>query len=170
MDSPGTEEIRLLPAGEGEIPLLVDISTRTFLEHSERMSPHPAGGPAGYNSIDWHKKALENGLLYKICRGTSILGGLYMTELPDSCGWVNRVFLDTSCQKQGIGRRVFALLERLHPDIGIWGLDTPEWAVDNLGFYHSLGYRVIELRRVDEEEFNLVILEKRAPGADYAED
>ena len=127
--------------------------------------PYSPGGPAGYDSIHWHRKALEVGTLYKICRGGTVLGGLYMTVLPGKRGWVNRVFLDRSCQGQGFGHRVFSLLEAMHPEIGVWGLDTPEWAVDNLGFYHSIGYRVVEIRSVEEEKFNLVILEKRFPGA-----
>ncbi|MDC7233869.1 MAG: GNAT family N-acetyltransferase [Spirochaetales bacterium] len=160
-DQLNPEGVELLPASEHELPQLVKISEYAFIEHSSRMSPFEPGGPSGFDSIPWHRKALSGASLFKICAGNTILGGLYFTIKKDGSGWVNRVFIHPDAQGKGLGRRVFALLEQQNPAICLWGLDTPRWAEDNLGFYHSIGYRDREIRYIPEEGFELVILEKK---------
>ena len=154
------EFVSLYPALEHELPQLVKISEFAFMDHSVRMSPYEPGGPAGFDSIEWHRKALTAGSLYKISIGNHLLGGMYFSEKKAGTGWINRVFIQPEAQNRGIGKRVFQLVEQQNPHIRVWGLDTPRWAVDNLQFYHSMGYSDKEVRYIPEEGFELVILEK----------
>jgi GNAT superfamily N-acetyltransferase len=154
------ELVSLLSAAEYELPQLVKISEYAFMDHSVRMSPYEAGGPSGFDSIAWHRKALSANSLYKICIGNLLLGALYLSEKEDGTAWINRVFIHPEAQNRGIGKRVFHLVEIQNPHLRVWGLDTPRWAVDNLQFYYSIGYRDKEVRYIPEEGFELVILEK----------
>lgn len=155
------ELVSLIPASEYELPQLVKISEYAFIEHSVSMSPYESGGPAGFDSIEWHRKALSSNSLYKICIGNHLLGALYFSVKKDGTAWVNRVFIHPDAQNRGIGKRVFKLMEMQNPHLRVWGLDTPRWAVDNLQFYSSIGYKEKEIRYIPEEGFELVILEKR---------
>lgn len=154
-------QISLQDIESRDFETLVQISTSTFLEHSGRLSPHPESGPSGFDSLSWHWQASMRGVLQKIMYRDEIIGGLYLTLKDDGSAWVNRVFINTPYQGKGIGHYLFSLLEKTYSQVRLWGLDTPEWAKDNLSFYQSLGYRKKELRYMDKEGFNLVILEKR---------
>ncbi len=155
------QTVRLRKIREKEYDRLVAVSTESFLSDSLTHSPCGAGGPEGFDSVEWHREASGRGRLLVITYNNELAGGLFVTLKPDKTGWINRIFVRSDLRGKGIGRRVFFLLEQKYSSIREWGLDTPDWAHHNQRFYESMGYKKTREIYSKEAGFYLVVLKKR---------
>lgn len=135
-------EVALHPARPGEAAALAEISTRAF------CSDHPfggpvVGGPPGYDSPAWQKAAMGWGEYYAILVGDQLAGGAIVTPKGAGHFELSRLFLDPQWHRQGIGRRVMALLAEAYPEATRWTLDTPVWNRRTRAFYEGLGFREV---------------------------
>ncbi len=60
---------------------------------------------------------------------------------------VGRIWIDPDYQNRGIGQAAMRAMFRLHPEVRLWTLGTPSWAVRNQHFYEELGF--IQVRETD---------------------
>lgn len=93
--------------------------------------------------ISW---CLERYLLYKIMLDGEIIGTFWLDhetddrpdhfELQDFC-------IIPEFQNKGYGTKVMELMEKLHPNIKIWSLQTSHFSVRNQHLYEKMGYKKI---------------------------
>jgi GNAT superfamily N-acetyltransferase len=133
--------LTLRPTTAKEIPLITELSKETFDDDSMKFSPdHEPGGPEGYDSAEFHRKALKSKVFLSICWDDEVIGALFYEKQKDNHFHLNRIFIHPKHQHQGYGKKVFELMEGREPEAVSWSLDTPEWAVKNHYFYSNLGY------------------------------
>jgi len=136
MSSVNLFKAKLIHASE-----LTDISCESFTHDSLKYNPEGQSGPEGYDSLSFQEKQIRTGLYYFIDSGNEMAGGLLLRK-TERAGHIHvqRVFVKTSFQGRGIGKKAFFLAEKLYPEMTTWTLDTPSWALKNHYFYKSVGY------------------------------
>ena len=70
-------------------------------------------------------------------------------------------------QGKGIAQKALPEIERMHPDIQRWGLDTIEEEAGNCHLYEKIGYRRIGKTEVINEKMTLVFYEKEQTGREW---
>jgi len=104
---------------------LTAISIRAFHSDVSVGSPEE-GGPPGYNSINFHKKMIEEStLFYKIICGIRTIGGFWFFRKGSDTAYFARIFIDTEFQRNGVGIDFFEFLFKSYPAIKQWTLETP---------------------------------------------
>jgi GNAT superfamily N-acetyltransferase len=139
-------EVALRPATPEEAEALAEISRRAFDSDPALGGPGP-GGPPGYASADWQAQMMTVGRYHAVTVDGALAGGAIVFGMgPGHCE-LGRLFLDPKWHRQGIGKRVMALLFAAYPDAQRWTLDTPVWNRRTRAFYEGLGFLPVgELR------------------------
>jgi GNAT superfamily N-acetyltransferase len=112
----------------------------SFDDDSRRYGGLERGGPPGYDDVEWHRRAMGEGIYYKIVLGQAIVGGIILFELGRHHMNLGCFFLVPEQQSRGIGTRAVAFVEAAHSSVLKWSLDTPAWSPRNHHFYEKLGY------------------------------
>jgi len=147
-----------------DIKVLTEVQKRTFDDDSRRFGGLPAGGPPGYDSVDWTLWAMQTGIYYKILAGDRIIGGVILFDMHNRHFNLGRIFVDPDWQNQGIGSHAIRFIEKTFTYVKKWSLDTPEWAVRNHHFYEKLGYVKVGEEVPKGVDIRLFLYEKRAPS------
>lgn len=156
-------EVALRRARRNEAEALAAASKRAFESDIAVGAPGP-GGPPGYTSPDWQRGAMGWGRYYAIVVDGELAGGAIVVDKGGGHCHLARVFLDQAWHRQGIGRRVMALLDDAHPHARRWTLDTPLWNCRTRAFYEALGY--VDVGHVQSSAgFELVLYERRVQSA-----
>ena len=156
--------IRFEKARVADAEALTEVQRRTFDDDSNRFGGLSAGGPPGYDSVDWTLWAIKMGIYYKILAGDrresrspggvgdrresrsaggvgdQIIGGVILFDMHQRHFNLGRIFVDPDWQDRGIGTQAIQFIEKTFPYVKRWSLDTPDWAVRNHHFYEKLGY------------------------------
>lgn len=153
-------EVALRPARPEEADALAEISRRAF--HSDHAFGGPvSGGPPGYDSPDWQRQAMGWGRYHAVVVAGRLAGGAIVAGKGGSRFELSRLFLDPVWHRQGVGRRVMALLWKAYPEATRWTLDTPAWNRRTRPFYESLGF--VEVGRMQPPGGpELVVYERRS--------
>ncbi len=87
-----------------------------------------------------------DGVAYNILKGDGLIGGAFLVFKPEEKkGELVLWGIEPSWQGQGMGRRVWQELERIHSDVETWELFTPVAAVKNIDFYiNKCGFHAVE--------------------------
>ncbi|MFW9963339.1 MAG: GNAT family N-acetyltransferase [Candidatus Sifarchaeia archaeon] len=136
-----TTEISVCRAEIGDAEILTRICKRAFDSDSEVGSPGP-GGPPGYDSVTWNASSISNPYLwyYKILNGNSIVGGFIAGDRGPGYQVCERIWIDPSYMRMGIGQRAFGLILEGYPTADLWALGTPEWNERTNPFYRKIGF------------------------------
>lgn len=122
-----------------EIPTLVRISAAAFGTDADVGAPE-AGGPPGYDSVEWHASMLVDGHLYTFLDdGGMMLGGAILFPEAEAL-YVGRIFIEPAQFRKGFGRQLMAEIEKAFPNSKTMKLDTPTWNVRTNRFYRKCGY------------------------------
>jgi GNAT superfamily N-acetyltransferase len=145
-------------ATETDCRALAETSKRAF-DHDVNYGADGPGGPPGYDSVAWHRRAMSWGRVFALVEGARVVGGAIV--IPKSGDWaeLGRVWLVPEAQNQGWGRLAMARLEALHPDIARWTLETPVWNKRTQHFYEAFGYREVE-RTTDDVRYERLRAER----------
>ncbi|MGI6366982.1 MAG: GNAT family N-acetyltransferase [Anaerolineae bacterium] len=131
--------IRLTRAHANDAEALTALSIRAF-ENDIHYGAAEAGGPPGYDSVDWQRRTIAGADYYTIREDETLIGGLIIG--PGSSGqhelW--RIFLAPERQNRGIGSRVLALIWAQYPLASAWVVDTPPWNERTRHFYQRNGF------------------------------
>ena len=135
------QAVRFEPALESDIPEMTGVMTRAFDDDSLRFRGIPKGGPPGYDTGEFLRKWMPEGIAYKVLRSGRIIGCfIVFTDYPAAGHNVlGTVFIDPEHQNQGVGSRTLAFIHESFPAKN-WQLETPEWATRNHHFYEKNGY------------------------------
>ena len=126
--------IAIRKMSRNDIPILYDMALRAFAPDYEKFGKYP---PA----INIKKKCFlpPRILGITILESDVIIGGAFVLALGRK-GEIGNIFLDPIYQHKSFGKQALQMIEKAHPRVQEWKLDTP---AENHGlhrFYESLGY------------------------------
>jgi len=153
-----------MPALPEEAAALRDVQVRSFAASVKKYGK----APPGHDSVAWQVRTMRFCMYYKILVAEQIVGGLIIKKRSDTHCHIARIFIDEGFQNQGIGTKVFALMERKLPKTKKWTLDTPYLSLSNHLFYEKLGFvKIGETRPAEhihhpDNSFHLLLYEKTA--------
>lgn len=152
--------VELQPAGIEDADILTETCRNAFDSDSEFGAPGP-GGPPGYDSVEWNVDKIKNRYLhyYKIREGNEIIGGFIAGDRGPDYMVCERIWVDPSQMRKGIGTRTFHLIWNLYPSADLWVLGTPEWNTRTNPFYQSIGF--VQIGKTHEYSWNGIYYEKR---------
>lgn len=105
-----------------------------------------------------------DGIAYNILKDDGVIGGAFLVFKPEEKkGELVLWGIEPSRQGQGMGRRIWQELERIHSDVETWELFTPVAAVKNIDFYiNKCGFHAVEfVKEVRTYPGNMLRFEKR---------
>jgi len=155
--------IRFQRARIEDAEALTEVQRRTFDDDSRRFAGQSAGGPPGYDSVDWTLWAMKAGIYYKILAGDQIIGGVILFDMHRRHFDLGRIFVDPDWQSRGIGSQAIRFVEKAFRYVKRWSLNTPAWAVRNHHFYEKLGYVKVGEEVPAGVDIRLYLYEKRVP-------
>lgn len=156
--------LRFEPAEEEDITPLTAIMVRAFDDDSQRYLGAPNEHPPGYESGDWLRAWLTNGVLYKITQNNTILGGvlIMLSQPKPNWNYLGSIFVDLPYQNQGIGTQTLQFIEQKFP-AQRWQTMTQAWAAHNHHFYEKNGYtKVKEFRDHTKDTLVLVYVYEKS--------
>ncbi len=156
-----SHQITIELAEREDAEILTEICKKAFDSDSEYGSPGP-GGPPGYDSVEWNMSIIQNQYLqyYKVLDGMEIVGGFIAGDRGPGYQVCERIWVDPTYMRRGVGRRTFDLIWDKYPSADLWALGTPEWNTRTNPFYQSLGFSKIGMTH-DYPTWNGVYYEKR---------
>lgn len=132
--------VSLIQAGEEDVDVLADICKRAFETDVDVGAPGEPGGPPGYDTAEAQIRLMKYLDYYKILLDDRIVGGVLVGSSGEQHRVLERIFVDPTLFRKGIGTRAMELAHGLYPDAKLWTLGTPEWNVRTKAFYEKLGY------------------------------
>ena len=137
---------------------LTDTSRCAFDADAEVGAPE-LGGPPGYDSVEWHRRMLDEASVFTITTGDGVVIGGAFAFPPTSPNelYLGRIWLEPEHQNRGLGREAMARLEKLFPQVRRWTLGTPTWNTRNQHFYQRCGYEIIGPEGEDGVLFEKII-------------
>lgn len=149
---------------EKDIEELTAVMTRAFDEDTRIHLNEEKGGPEGYDNGDFLRKwgLNPNSTAYKISREGKAIGGLILWVNPKTkVNFLGTIFIDTTVQNQGVGKKIWEFVEAEYPDTVKWGTETPIFSRRNHNFYvNKLGFHVIRIDNPKDMREGSFILEK----------
>jgi GNAT superfamily N-acetyltransferase len=140
---------------------LTGVMTRAFDDDSRRFRGKPeGGGPPGYNTGEFLRRWMREGVGYKMMIGGVAVGAFIVFVEENGNNVLGTIFVDPEFQSLGIGTRAMRFVEETYPQARRWRLGTPEWATRNHHFYEKCGYKKIGEERNVEEGFIGFLYEK----------
>lgn len=148
--------LKLEIAKQNDAPILLKIQYDAFYKYTKLY------GDFDSNPIhmDLHRMEFninyQYGKYYKILDQDKIVGGIFIFELDDSSIYqIDQFYLEESYQNKGFGKILFADLIKNNPFVSTWYVDTILEEKNNVSFYESLGFEIIDY---DKERDNLIFV------------
>jgi GNAT superfamily N-acetyltransferase len=134
------ETVQVERAQVADCRALADTSERAFERDVDFGAPCP-GGPPGYDSPAWHRRAFTCGHVFRIVHDDRIVGGAIV--IPHDAGRMElgRIWLEPSAQGHGWGQTAMTAIEEAYPEAFGWQLETPTWNMRTQRLYTKAGYR-----------------------------
>lgn len=95
------------------------------------------GGPSGYDDGTFLEKYALNkdATSYTICVDKKIKGLAILWLGKNYHHFLGCLFIDPSCENQGIGTHVWNMIEKMYPQTSVWETETPAFSTRNHHFY-----------------------------------
>ncbi|MCI8865400.1 MAG: GNAT family N-acetyltransferase [Lachnospiraceae bacterium] len=140
--------LELIPLEGPHIGKLTKIMERAFDEDTRIHLGEETGGPDGYNNgvflRRWglHKDASS----YCISLNGQLIGGVVLWIKENNHNFLGNIFIDPAYENQGIGTKVWNMVEKLYPDTKVWETETPIFSSRNHNFYvNKCGFHIIKI-------------------------
>ena len=135
--------LQFMKAGTSDALVLNSISKRAF-DSDVEVGAASAGGPPGYQSVQFHVRMARMNHLYKLVDEKGlILGGAILFRKGDTLN-IGRIFIDPQHFRKGYGLFMMREIGNLFPDVKVFTLDTPVWNIRTNAFYTRLGYSEVK--------------------------
>lgn len=135
----GAGNRRLVPAEEGQIGTLVDMSRAAFA--SDAALGLPTGGPPEYDSPERHRRMRAEGRLFAAMDGERLVGcAILFLESQAAFCYIGRIFVNPALHRRGYGTQIMRAIEALRPETRLFALETPAANPRTNAFYQKLGY------------------------------
>ena len=123
--------------------------------HDDSSNPYKESKEAVYHK---YTRAGTTGYLF-ILNGAAV-GAVRINTYDDKSGRVSALCVRPQFQGEGIAQEALLEIEKLHPDIEKWYLDTILEEPGNCHLYEKVGYRKTGKTEVINEKMTLVYYEK----------
>lgn len=150
---------------EKDINVLTQIMERAFDEDTRIHLNEPKGGPDGYDNGDFLRRfgLHKNSTAYKISLEDTVIGCIIL--------WINKetkvnflgcIFIDTTVQNKGIGKKIWDFVEQEYSDTIKWGVETPGFSKRNHNFYvNKCGFHIVKIENPMDKYECSYIMEKK---------
>ena len=89
-----------------------------------------------------HKHATS----YCILGNRQLIGGVILWINEDHNNFLGTIFIDPLYENQGLGTKVWHMIEKLYPDTETWNTETPIFSSRNHNFYvNKCGFHIIKI-------------------------
>lgn len=143
-------ELKLVPLEEAHIGELTDIMERAFDEDTRIHLGREKGGPEGYDNGDFLRKwgLHEDAASYCVSLDGRCIGAAILWIREDGHNFLGNLFLDPIYENQGLGTRVWEMIEKQYPDTRTWSTETPGFSRRNHHFYvNKCGFHIVRIDR-----------------------
>ncbi|MBE6464858.1 MAG: GNAT family N-acetyltransferase [Eggerthellaceae bacterium] len=90
------------------------------------------------------EQSIDAGDAYRIMLGERIVGGAIVNVEGDK-GELEILFVSPHVHSKGIGYAAWCAIEKMYPDVKVWGLVTPYFETRNIHFYvNRCGFHIVE--------------------------
>ncbi|MDO5117681.1 MAG: GNAT family N-acetyltransferase [Eggerthellaceae bacterium] len=141
------QDIRLVPLGEDDRNQFILDNQEAFdygaLEEFGRRDDHfeEDGHIISRETIE---TAIDEGDAYRIVLDGEKVGGLVL-KIEGEKGELELLFVSPRIHSKGIGYAAWCAVEKLHPEVKVWGLVTPYFETRNIHFYvNRCGFHIVE--------------------------
>lgn len=150
---------------ENDIDELTAIMKRAFDEDTRIHLDEPKGGPDGYDNGDFLRRfgLHKDSTAYKISLEDTVIGCIILwINKETKVNFLGNIFVDTTVQNKGIGKKVWDFIEQEYSDTIKWGTDTPGFSKRNHNFYvNKCGFHIIKIENpMDEYDCNYIMEKK----------
>lgn len=156
-------DIELRDLTETDVELLTPIMTRAFDHDTKIHTVKVAGGPPGYNDGTFlNKWALHpHSTAFCIYLDDELAGAIILWIFEHHENRLGCVFLDPHYESQGIGTRVWKMVEKMYPQTLIWVTETPLFSHRNQNFYiNKCGFHAVAIENPRDHELGCFVLRK----------
>jgi len=153
-------DFQLILAVEKDAQAMLIMQKTCFKKHFERYQDH-SGSP--YQEV--LEKMIfrinyEKGSYYKIVSVNTLIGGIWVFEKEAKIYRVGIIYILPEYQSKGVGQKVLAMAENMHPDASGWELDCPEDLAINRRCYEKAGYTLTGEKEIINDKLTLVSYKK----------
>lgn len=123
-----------------------EVSRASFKQEADRLRlPYRDLNiePPGYDDEAMSLYLIEQLMCYVIEHEGQVVGGAVVTLTGKDYGRIDRIFIHPYRQGKGIGKRALQSIEKLHPTVRIWELETSAAQPHNVAFYRAVGYQSV---------------------------
>lgn len=133
---------------------IVEIKRLAYTDEDTRFGGGKGEKLKYIGNIDFIFWCMNRFHLYKILFGEIIIGTFWLDHETDERP--NHFELQDFCitpeyQNKGYGEEALRLMEKLHPNVGIWSLSTSTFSIRNQHLYEKMGY--IKIGQTEEKVF-----------------
>lgn len=149
---------------EKDINVLTSIMERAFDEDTRMHLNEPKGGPDGYNNGEFLRRfgLHKDSTAYKIFLNDMIIGCIILwINKETKINFLGNIFIDTTVQSKGIGKKIWDFVEQEYPDTIMWKTETPGYSIRNHNFYvNKCGFHIVKIKNPMDKYECSYILEK----------
>lgn len=90
--------------------------------------------------------AREGARAYFACLNNTVVGGcVVVVDSGKARGSLDLLYVNGGVQSRGVGQQVWALIEKIYPEVKTWETHTPYFDKRNIHFYvNRLGFHIVE--------------------------
>ena len=121
---------------------------RAFDEDTRIHLGKEKGGPDGYNNGEFLRKwgLHNNSSSYCISLNEHLVGGVILWINENNHNFLGNIFIDPAYENQGLGIKVWNMIEKLYPDTEVWETETPIFSSRNHNFYvNKCGFHIVKI-------------------------
>lgn len=126
--------------------MFTEVSRASFKQEADRLRlPYRDLNiePPGYDDEAMSLYLIEQLICYVIELEGQVVGGAVVTLTGQDYGRIDRIFIHPYRQGKGIGKWALQSIEKLHPTVRIWELETSTAQPNNVAFYRAAGYQSV---------------------------
>lgn len=158
-----TKELKFLEVEEDDISILTPIMKRAFDRDGEIHLGTPCG-PPGYDNGEFIKRWCfhDKATAYKILLDDIVIGSfnLFINE-KSNINILGMLFIDSEFHGQGIGTKVWKLIEEKYPTTNLWKTETIWYSLANHYFYVTkCGFNITSIENHSSTEDAQYYMEK----------
>lgn len=130
-------------ATKKDVNEIVENKIAAFNLESRTFGSGCDGGPPGYDSVDDTLEGVEDCIYYKVILEGRNIGSFFLIEIDKKTIELADFVIHPDYQNKGYGKTVLELMEKAHPEVNKWTLETPKYSVKNRYLYKKHGYKEI---------------------------
>lgn len=157
------KSIQLKQLKEEDIDILTPIMKRAF-DQDSMMHIGKLDGPMGYDDGTFLRRYALDELsdAYTVWMDNQIIGAVIVWINGETNeNYLGNIFIDSDVQENGIGLKVWKIIEQYYPETKIWRTDTPLFSRRNHNFYiNKCGFYLTKIEKPRNIDEGMYVLEK----------